>query len=472
MAELRDLLHRAAPPAPDFDEPALLRLVARRNHRRRATLAASVVVLVAVIAVAIGVNDRSDRRTIIVSPSPTAPSTTRTSGPAVAGDVQWRALPPAPIGARAGAASVWTGSAFVVWGGRDASYRALSDGAWYDPRTQVWHPMHASPLAPPGPSGVYRGMPLAGDAVIVSGRKAAVYTPGTDSWRALPDVPLAKVDGSALTMPGAPEMVVVNGVDRGGRGALAWLDKVEGSWHTVAMQGRAGVVLLANGHVVYWPDNVGVDTDLATGAERRIPKIPAALLHGYPFEPGLVAGPLVISPLAQLAWDATTGAYEAIPSGQCGAAHAWTGRVLLTWGGSECQGDGYSEAGAEYDPSSGALRPLPKFLSGRSGMAFAWTGTELLIWGGQRHDSTGPVVADGASLTVGTTAEPTPATVVVPSVVGNELTTATNWVQAVGLRVSVGHGPRPTGSSVVVAQDPPPGSRVLRGTSVTLTVAP
>jgi hypothetical protein len=84
-------------------------------------------------------------------------------------------------------------------------------------------------------------------------------------------------------------------------------------------------------------------------------------------------------------------------SGYCGGASAWTGHELLTWGGTECQGDSYIDAGAEYDPSSGALRPLPKFLSGRTGMAFAWTGTELLIWGG-RTDSNGRVIGDGASL--------------------------------------------------------------------------
>jgi hypothetical protein len=175
------------------------------------------------------------------------------------------------------------------------------------------------------------------------------------------------------------------------------------------MRDRAdGVVLLANGHVVYWSEPNGVDLDLATGTEHMLPKVPAALLHGYPFAPGTVAGSLVISPLAQLSWNATTGVYKSLANlsagstslgggGECGSAAAWTGHVLLTWGGSECQGDSYLDSGAEYDPSSGALRPLPKFLSGRTGMASAWTGTELLVWGGQT-DLNGHVIGDGASL--------------------------------------------------------------------------
>ena len=214
----------------------------------------------------------------------------------------------------------------------------------------------------------------------------------------LADVPLATDNGSALMQMGAPSWVVLSGVDRGGRHVLAWLDPASnGGWHTAVMHDLADAVLLANGHVVYWLGSRGVDLDVATGTEHTIPPVPAALLHGYPFEPGTVAGSLVISPLAQLSWNATTGAYKRLPAGDCGSATAWTGHVLLTWGGSECQGDSYSDSGGEYDPSSGALRALPKFLSGRTGMASAWTGTELLVWGGQT-DVNGHVVGDGAAL--------------------------------------------------------------------------
>src|SRR6476660_4730581 len=99
MADLRDLLQEAAPTPPEFDETGLLRMIAKRSYRRRATLAASVIALVALIAIAVGItaNRHSDQRTIIVSPSSTTPTTTGTSMPAVADDVQWRALPAAPI---------------------------------------------------------------------------------------------------------------------------------------------------------------------------------------------------------------------------------------------------------------------------------------------------------------------------------------------------------------------------------------
>jgi hypothetical protein len=425
MTDLHNLLQQAAPTPPEFDETGLRRMISQRRFRRRATLAASAVALVAMIAIGVGVatSKDADQHVILVSPSSTTPTTTRTSIPVVTSGAKWRALPTAPIAARGSAASAWTGSAFVVWGGRDASFQALSDGAWYDPQARRWHSMRESPLGPAAANGFYVGIPVAGEAVIMSGTKAAVYTPGNDSWRALPDVPLAQVDAAALRMPGAPQQVIVSGVDRAGQGALAWLDSTNnGSWHTLAMHSRARVVLLPNGHVVYWygvDGRHGVDTDPGTGAEHEIPatfdsKYPA----GYPFDPRVVAGSLVISPLAQVAWNASTGAYEdlsnrstsstgAVPGGYCGGASAWTGRQLLTWGGSECQGDSYLDAGAEYDPSSRALQPLPLFLSGRTGMAFAWTGTELLIWGGQTN-SNGHVVADGASLTVSTSTSSLP----------------------------------------------------------------
>jgi hypothetical protein len=304
----------------------------------------------------------------------------------------------------------------VVWGGRDGSYRALSSGAWYDPRTQRWHTMRAAPFGSvtSSDSDFDFGFGVAHEAVIVAGTKAAGYAPATDTWRLLPPIPLQTIDGPAIAQPGAPAWVMLSGQDRAGHGAIAWLDPTRGTeWHTAELHARAPVVLLANGHIAYWYADQrrrGVDLDLATGAERAIQAMPAALFHGYPFAPGTVAGSLVISPLAQVSWNATTDAFARLPnravgstgvaaSGYCGSATAWTGSVLLTWGGSECQGNSYLDTGAAYDPSTGSLQPLPKFLSGRTEMAYAWTGSQLLVWGGETGVND-RVTATGAALTV------------------------------------------------------------------------
>jgi hypothetical protein len=52
-------------------------------------------------------------------------------------------LPPAPISPRTGAASVWTGQEWIVWGRfddvADGHQHAVADGAAYDPATRTWN---------------------------------------------------------------------------------------------------------------------------------------------------------------------------------------------------------------------------------------------------------------------------------------------------------------------------------------------
>src|SRR5262249_62189661 len=131
----------------------------------------------------------------------------------------------------------------------------LSDGAWYARHTQRWHSRRPSPLAPPAGDAGYVGVPLDGGAVIVSGAKAAVYSPAANRWRELPDVPLARVDAPALPTTGAPQRVVVAGVGDNGHPELAWLEAARNAWHTLAMHpGERPAVLLPAGHDPDWYD--------------------------------------------------------------------------------------------------------------------------------------------------------------------------------------------------------------------------
>ena len=58
----------------------------------------------------------------------------------VAGDT-WRPIAPAeaPVG-RLDAPGVWTGRAYVIWGGSDNQGEPIGDGAIYDPSTRSWAP--------------------------------------------------------------------------------------------------------------------------------------------------------------------------------------------------------------------------------------------------------------------------------------------------------------------------------------------
>ena len=99
---------------------------------------------------------------------------------------EWRTLTSAPLAPRYDAASVWTGSEWLVWGGDDGG-TSFADGVAYNPLTDTYRPLADSPLSARQAPGVWTGTEmvlLAG----VSGRgnaesDGAVYNPATDTWR-------------------------------------------------------------------------------------------------------------------------------------------------------------------------------------------------------------------------------------------------------------------------------------------------
>jgi hypothetical protein len=79
------------------------------------------------------------------------------------------------------------------------------------------------------------------------------------------------------------------------------------------------------------------------------------------------------------------------------AANAWTGRELLSWGGSGQANDAPPLAeGFIFDPSTMSWSTMPAAPIARSGARAVWTGTEVLFWGG-RDSVSGGLAADGAA---------------------------------------------------------------------------
>jgi N-acetylneuraminic acid mutarotase len=101
----------------------------------------------------------------------------------------WRLLPDSGLSERMGAAAIWTGEGFLVWGGVNTS-GWLADGAIYSPETDSWRPMAGSPLDPRQGASVR----LDGDWVLFEGGihnaesfavPAARYHVRTDAWAAI-----------------------------------------------------------------------------------------------------------------------------------------------------------------------------------------------------------------------------------------------------------------------------------------------
>jgi len=131
-----------------------------------------------------------------IPPSP--PVTGVGPEPEVSVAVETRSIE-APVAAIGGAATVWTGSDLLVWGGWEArksgSFRHLKNGWQYTPSSGVWQEIPSAPVAG-------RARPLAawtGSELLVWGGNlfddepvgdGAAYNPATDAWRKLAQSPM------------------------------------------------------------------------------------------------------------------------------------------------------------------------------------------------------------------------------------------------------------------------------------------
>lgn len=145
----------------------------------------------------------------------------------------WRKLPRAPVGGYANSL-VWTGAEMITWGGvrtfpgrPTGSPRGfVADGAAYDPASGTWRELAPAPLDARGwHTAVWTGTEMIVWGGMAEPRSdcydcgypddAAAYDPATDTWRTLPNGPLAgRVEHSAVWT--GEEMIVYGGSAPGG----------------------------------------------------------------------------------------------------------------------------------------------------------------------------------------------------------------------------------------------------------------
>jgi hypothetical protein len=324
----------------------------------------------------------------------------------------WRPVPDGPLGSRAGAAAVWTGSELVVWGGLEPvgpdMLEERADGAAYDPRRQRWQALPDAPLT------ARRGAAVAwtGEAFLVWGGEAGgghgALADGAAlvgaTWQDLSPSPLAPRAGAASAWSGSEWLLWggrrPDGDDGGWLGDGAAYDPYNDRWRLLP---PAPVGALAHPHGVWtatefvvWggaPGNPsigeGAAYDLATARWRRLPPVPFApagpaaavwtgsrLVMWAPTEDGESSGGAVYDPNAGrwgLLWP-PLGRDGGQPPGWSEAV--WTGESVIFVGGSDA-----STFGVAYDPLRQRWAALPP-QTPRSGFVAAWAGDELLVWGG------------------------------------------------------------------------------------------
>src|SRR5205085_656341 len=145
---------------------------------------------------------RADYQNLAAAPAPLAGS--------------WQSLPPAPVRLQTNLASVWTGTEMLIYGVKgvaaDGNFLHASNAlAAYNPATNTWRKLAASPLAPSAaPTGAWDGrevIVLVGDFDPDGHRwpahfaRAAAYNPVTDTWRRIAPLPESR-GGATATWDG------------------------------------------------------------------------------------------------------------------------------------------------------------------------------------------------------------------------------------------------------------------------------
>ncbi|MFP5317000.1 MAG: Kelch repeat-containing protein [Acidimicrobiia bacterium] len=329
------------------------------NRRSRAGMA-----LLAAAAVAGGVY--AVQRLGVSEPA-TFPCPTQTApdvgiGPESRG-TSWSEMERSPLCGRFSAATAWTGTEFVVWGGQNcageqcpaARSPRMSDGGAYDPARDRWRRIADSPLeGRDSPASVWTGKELlvwGGSGRTGDLADGAAYDPARDRWRPLAPSPLTPRAAPGAVWTGR-EMVVWGGRDAGG----ARYDPEADRWEPLPPSGAAAwarpVAAWTGAEVLVWSS---ADGDGAVAPSGR-------------------------------AYDPARNAWRPLPPGpltaRSGVAAVWTGRELLIWGGDNPEIEYFAD-GAAYDPTADRWRPLATGrVSPRSNMLAVWTGSEMLVWGG------------------------------------------------------------------------------------------
>jgi hypothetical protein len=359
----------------------------------------------------------------------------------------WRILAGAPIKGRHSHSLVWTGKEMIVWGGAGRAGNApiyLEDGAAYDPATDKWRKLPASPLNPRADHfaawtgtemlvwGGNPGRPTPfGNNEFMDG---AAYDPATDKWRPMAEFPLAARFATRAVWSGAVLVVwggarAEDGEDAPPLADGAAYDPAKDRWSVLPeapLAGRLSPLAAADDG----------DVLISWGFSRE----PGQSLDGARFDPGAKKwSPVAPVPPTDSAWCFDLGGCVGVDAGSRivfageglvydsaadrwavvakspfadpfldGKALAWTGNRVVLWGGGRYAGEAEAPptevpsdpAGMAYDPGGDRWTPLPPApIASRARTRGVWTGAEFIVWGGEGTERERIQHADGAAWT-------------------------------------------------------------------------
>lgn len=266
--------------------------------------------------------------------------------------------------ARDGAASVWTGNKFIVWGGSTA-LGGTDSGSIYDPAENNWRPVLA--VDQPGKrsqhSAVWDGLTMLvwggidANFLNTGGR----YDPVLQRWTTISATGAPEARGRHIAAWAGNRMLIWGGQSVAGPlGDGALYDPIANAWSPLALPNAPSPrfdasAVWAGDRLIVWGGDNGLT--LNTGAQ------------------------LVFAGNIPDRWEpiTTTGA----PSARSLHTMVWTGTRMIVWGGQS--GGNPLATGAAYDPLSDTWTPISN--DGAPGArdlhSAVWTGTEMLIVGGR-----------------------------------------------------------------------------------------
>jgi hypothetical protein len=416
--------------------------LAHRGPRRRArkVIAAMVTVLVTTGAVVFAVlrADETPNRVLVVG-----------SVADVVAPGALRVLPDAPISGRVGPAAVWDGTEMIVWGGstpnRTVGETAEADGAAYNPRTNAWRVLPRAPIG----GRAYASAVWTGTELIVWGGSAnghalgdgAAYNPTTNAWRTIAAAPIGAAMKSATLWTGR-EMIVVGGLN-GGSDAAAY-DPAGDRWHKLPDA--------PGGSIPPYPNAVWTGTqaifvlDAKVGSRTLETQVAGRVLVTYDPDSRRWTNLATIDTTGTLGWLVWTGqdllALGGTGNGENRSAtfdlqtRSWSRSITSppvhgvafngpVWSGSEAIFWGGGDVGLAYEPATGAWRTYNAGgLRPRVDGAVVWADGVLIGWGGFVSNPDGSASADDQGIVYRPIAAPTTATTAIGTTQGGSTPTS------------------------------------------------
>lgn len=295
----------------------------------------------------------------------------------------------APAG-RENAIAVWTGSQMCVWGGYlGASPSFSNSGGCYNPTTDTWSALSASPLAGrSGHIGVWTGsqMCIWGGYAInqTSFNDGACYSPASNTWTSISNTNAPTKRYSAVGIWTGSQMCIWGGNTRNG----SYDSKNDGGCYDPAANSWASIP------TINAPTPSSSAAAAWTGSQMCVwGGINLQQLGGL--NPTTNGGGCYDPAAGQWFSISTSGA----PAAMTYASAVWTGTKMCVWGG---WNGGVTGSGGCYDPSVNQwVSDLDIYMNSPkiyAGQTVVWTGSEMCVWGGTNSPSVIVPLAEGACI--------------------------------------------------------------------------